>query len=240
VRRRLALLALLPLVTIGCGGDSGASSSAATPTVLAAASLTESFEAVGGATFTFAASSALVAQIQGGAPADVFASADERNMQKLVDAGLVEEPQSFARNTLAIVVAPGNPKHVTGLADLANPDLSVVLADPSVPVGAYAQQALAKAGVTVKPRSLELDVKSALLRVTVGEADAAIVYATDVLAAGSKASGVEIPQAENVVATYPIAVLKAAPHAAAARAFVRSVLSKAGQAALARHGFLPA
>lgn len=248
-RRQIALLALLPVLLWGCGGDDGKASSNASsgstapkekPTVLAAASLTEAFEELGGATFTFAGTSALVTQVQQGAPADVFASADEKNMQKLVDAGLVEAPQVFARNTLEIVTAAGNPRHVTGLAGLADPGLTVVLADPSVPVGSYAQQVLAKAGVTVKPRSLELDVKSALLRVTTGEADAAIVYASDVDAAGTKVAGVEIPAAQNVIATYPIAVLRSAPHRAAARAFVEGVLSKRGQAALADHGFLPA
>jgi molybdate transport system substrate-binding protein len=230
-------LALLLVLVVGCGGSSDA---AVRPTVLAAASLTEAFTEVGGATFTFAGSSALVTQLQQGAPADVFASADEKNMQKLVDAGLVETPEVFAHNTLEIVTGPGNPKHVGGLADLARPDVLVVLADPSVPVGAYSQQALSKAGVTVKPRSLELDVKAALTKVTTGEADAAIVYASDVEAAGAKASGVGIPPAQNVDATYPIAVVKASVHRKAAEAFVRAIRSARGQAALQRHGFLPA
>src|SRR5581483_9851786 len=101
-------------------------------------------------TYSFAGSQALVTQIQQGAPADVFASADQKSMQKLVDAGLVDAPRVFARNKLEIVVAPGNPKHITGLADLAQPGLVVVLEDPSVPAGAYSRQALQKAGVTVK------------------------------------------------------------------------------------------
>ncbi|MCU1375670.1 MAG: molybdenum transporter, periplasmic molybdate-binding protein [Actinomycetia bacterium] len=236
--RRLAL-ALLLVLAVGCGRDA-ATTAGPRPTVLAAASLTEAFNDIGGATFTFAGSSALVSQIEAGAPADVFASADEKNMQQLVDAGLVEAPEVFAHNTLEIVTKPGNPKHIEGLADLADPDLAVVLADPSVPVGAYSQQVLTKAGVTVEPRSLELDVKAALTRVTIGDADAAIVYASDAQAAGAKATGVEIPTGQNVTATYPIAVVKASRHRAAARAFVRAVLSTRGQAALKAHGFLPA
>jgi molybdate transport system substrate-binding protein len=239
--RRLVLAALLALVLpVGCGSDGTAATGAVRPRVFAAASLTEAFTDLGGATFTFAGSSALVTQIQQGAPADVFASADETNMQKLVDADLVETPKVFAHNTLEIVTGPGNPKRITGLADLDRSDLVVVLADPSVPVGRYSQQVLTKAGVSVKPRSLELDVKAALTKVTTGEADAAIVYASDVHAAGNDATGVEIPKDQNVTATYPIAVVKATAHRASAEAFVRKALSPDGQAALQRRGFLPA
>jgi molybdate transport system substrate-binding protein len=237
--RRLVLAALLVLA-VGCGSDGTAATGTARPTVFGAASLTETFTEVGGATFSFGASSALVTQIQQGAPADVFASADEKNMQKLVDAGLVETPRVFARNTLEIVTKPGNPKGIHSLADLAKPGVAVVLADPTVPVGGYAQQVLTKAGVALKPVSLEVDVKAVLTRVTIGDADAGIVYASDAQAAGSKAVGVEIPKAQNVIATYPIAVVKAAPHKAAARAFVQAVLGAKGQAALEAHGFLPA
>ncbi|MCU1377653.1 MAG: molybdenum transporter, periplasmic molybdate-binding protein [Acidimicrobiales bacterium] len=240
--RRLMLAAVLVLVVaVGCGTTDGtATTGAARPTVFGAASLTEAFTDLGGATFTFAGSSALVTQIQQGAPADVFASADETNMQKLVDAGLVETPKVFAHNTLEIVTGSGNPKRITGLADLDRAGLIVVLADPSVPVGRYSQQVLTKAGVTVKPRSLELDVKAALTKVTTGEADASIVYASDVAAAGNDATGVEIPNDQNVTATYPIAVVKATAHRTSAEAFVQKVLSTRGQAALQRRGFLPA
>jgi molybdate transport system substrate-binding protein len=236
--RRLLLVALVVLLP-ACG-SSGAPKATTTPaekpTVLAAASLTEAFTELGGATFSFAGSQALVTQIQQGAPADVFASADEAHMKTLVDAGLVETPRTFARNRLEIAVAPGNPKHITGLADLTH--VTVVLADRSVPAGTYATQALAKAGVTVQPRSFELDVKSALTKVVSGDADATIVYETDVRAAGNKVTGVVIPDAENVVATYPIAVLKHAPHHAAAEAFVDLVLGATGRQVLQRRGFL--
>jgi molybdate transport system substrate-binding protein len=236
VRRSLLVLVLL----VAACTSSSPSSAAARPTVLAAASLTEAFDELGGATFTYAGSSALVTQIRQGAPADVFASADERHMAQLVDAGLVERPRTFARNALAIITKPGNPKGVHGLADLARPGVAVVLADPAVPVGSYAAEALGKAGVAVHPVSLEVDVKAVVTRVTIGDADAGIVYVSDARAAAGRSDEVDVPADQNVVATYPIAVVKATPHRAAARAFVARVLSARGQAALARHGFLPA
>jgi molybdate transport system substrate-binding protein len=190
-------------------------------------------------TFDFAGSQALVAQIQSGAPADVFASADQKNMQKLVTAGLVDPPKTFARNKLEIAVAPGNPKHITDLADLEKPGVTLVLEDPSVPAGNYARQAFQKAGLPApKPASNELDVKSTLAKLTSGDADAVIVYVTDVKAAGSKVEGVVIPDAQNVIATYPIAVVKASKNAAAAAAFVDEIVSGTGQQALQARGFL--
>jgi molybdate transport system substrate-binding protein len=244
------------LMAGACGSGGAASAIKPRPalsgslTVFAAASLTEAFNQEKATlarsapalilTYSFAGSQTLAQQIIQGARADLFASADDRTMQRLVDAKLVEAPRVFARNQLEIVVAPGNPRHVSGLRDLARPDLVVVLEDPTVPAGSYSQQALAKAEVRVRPRSLELDVKSALSKVTSGEADAAIVYASDVQAAGSKASGVAIPAGQNVVATYPIAVVRTSSNHAGAAAFVQEVLSGSGQAALEAHGFLPA
>ena len=239
---------LLAIGTIlgACGGDDGEPDL----TVFAAASLTEAFEGLQttlegtgsgpSLTFSFAGSQDLVQQIQqGGAPADVFASADEESMQRLVDADLVESPQVFARNELAIAVEPGNPEDVKGLADLARADLTVVLADPSVPVGRYSQQLLDAAGVSVEPASLELDVKATLAKVTSGEADAAIVYRTDVTAAAAQADAVEIPEDQNVIAAYPIAVVKTSGNREAAAAFVAEVVDGEGQQALRAHGFLP-
>jgi molybdate transport system substrate-binding protein len=250
----LAVLTALAVLLAGCGGTRRSATTPTTSplsgnlTVFAAASLTEAFNdektALQGTapgltlTYSFAGSQALVTQIQQGAPADVFASADQKNMQKLVDAGLVDTPRVFARNKLEIVVAPGNPKKITGLADLARPGLIVVLEDPSVPAGAYSQQALQGAGVTVKPKSLELDVKSTLSKVTSGEADAAIVYVSDVQSAGTKATGVAIPDAQNVIATYPIAVVKAGKNHAAAAAFIDELVTGSGQKALQGRGFL--
>jgi molybdate transport system substrate-binding protein len=237
MRRRPALALVVVLVLTACGDGS---SSSGPPTVLAAASLTRVFTELGGARFAFAGSQAVVSQLEQGAPADVIALADTEHMQSLVEAGLVEKPTVFARNTLAIAVAPGNPKHVSTLADLSRDDLIVVLADSAVPVGAYSRTALDRAGVTVHPRSLELDVRAALAKVSGGEADAAIVYASDVKAAASTVSGVVIPADANVIAVYPIAIVRDASHRARAEAFVRRVLSAEGQHVLRAHGFLAA
>ena len=219
-------------------------------TVFAAASLTAAFTDVGTAlgagnpglsvTYSFAGSGALVTQVQQGAPADVVATADTASMARLVDAGLVETPTTFARNQLQILVAPGNPLGVASLADLARPGLKVVLGDETVPAGKYAAQGLQAAGVTVAPVSKEADVKAAVAKVTLGEADATIVYVTDVIAAGAKGQGVAIPDAQNVVAEYPIAVVKATGNHAGAVAFVDAVVTGAGQDALRQRGFLPA
>lgn len=218
-------------------------------TVFAAASLTESFDNEKSTlqseqpgldvTYSFAGSGTLVTQIQQGAPADVIATADTATMRKLSDAGLVEAPTVFAHNKLEIVVAPGNPKNITSLADLARPDVTLVLADPSVPAGKYAAQILQNADVSVSPKSLEPDVKSTIERVTTGEVDAAIVYVTDVKAAGGKATGVEIPDSENALAEYPIAIVKATTHHDAASAFVEAIVKGSGQSALQAAGFLP-
>ena len=188
-------------------------------------------------TYNFAGSNTLAAQILQGAPADVFASADKANMDKLVAAGLVDTPVIFARNKLEIAVAPGNPRHITGLADLAKPGVTVVLEAPGVPAGDYTRSVLAKLGIVVTPKSLETDVKSAIAKVTTGEADATVVYVTDVNAAGSAITGVAIPGADQPVITYPIAVVKASKNQVAARAFVASAVSGDVQKALEDAGF---
>ena len=220
-------------------------------TVFAAASLTDAFNEIGAAftkaypqakaTFSFDASSALAQQITQGAPADLFASADQANMDKLTKAGLNgAAPQVFANNLLGIIVPPGNPKGVKGVQDLANPDLKVVLCADGVPCGTYAKQILTTAGVTVNPVSLEQNVKGVVTKVTTGEADAGIVYVTDIAAAGSKAAGVEIPKDINVVAVYPIAATKTSQNSAADQAFIGFLLGSQGQSILAKYGFLPA
>ena len=217
--------------------------------VFAASSLTGAFDAAKAALtatspgltldYNFAGSNTLVEQIQQGAPADVFASADTANMDKLVSAGLVDKPVTFARNKLEIAVAPGNPRHITGLADLAKPGISVVLEAPGVPAGDYTRAVLAARHITVSPRSLETDVKSALAKVTSGEADATVVYVSDVAAAGSSVTGVAVPDSLQPDITYPIAVVKGTRNQAAARAFVRSAVSGEIQKALETAGFLP-
>jgi molybdate transport system substrate-binding protein len=188
-------------------------------------------------TFSFEGSQQVVAQLRQGAPADLAATANPSDMAALVRDHLVAAPTTFARNHLEILVAPGNPKHVTGLADLARPDLAVVLAAPEVPAGKYAAQILRAAGVTAHPRSLELDVKSVVRRVTLGEADAAIVYVTDVRAAGANGAGVEIPAAQNVTAEYQMAVAKTSTHERQAQQFIASLLIGDGHRALVDQGF---
>jgi molybdate transport system substrate-binding protein len=239
-------VAALALAACGDGTTSGGSSGSANEIkVFAAASLTAAFTELGqqytsanGGTkvsFNFAGSQALATQIQQAAPADVFASADTTNMDKVKD--LVGTPQNFASNLLQIVVEKGNPKGVKTLDDLANPDLKVVLAAPDVPAGKYAAEALNTAKVTVKPVSEEDNVKAVMTKVSLGEADAGIVYVTDVTAGGDKVEGVDIPKDQNVTATYPIATVEAGKDKA--QAFLDLVLSDQGQQVLKQYGFLP-
>ena len=250
------LVVALALVAAACGSNSKSSSPSTTTnksavngnlTVFAAASLTGAFNDAKpkltaanpdlNVTYNFAGSNALVAQIQQGAPADVFASADQKNIQALVAAGLVETPVTFVKNKLEIAVAAGNPKGIFDLADLAHPGVSVVLEAQGVPAGDYTRLVLAKLGITVTPKSLETDVKSALAKVTSGEADATVVYVTDVKAGGPKVQGVTIPDADQPDITYPIAVVKATTNHAAAQAFVDSAVSGDVQKSLEAAGF---
>lgn len=244
-----ASLVLTSLVLAACGDDEVAPSSEGTINVFAAASLTAAFTEIGDAfmteypdaevVFNFAASSELVAQITEGAPVDVFASADQNNMTKLTDAAANgSDPVLFATNLLEIIVGPGNPKGITGVADLANQDLIVVTCDPEVPCGKYANEIFANAGITVTPKSLEENVKAVVSKVTLGEADAGIVYVTDVVAAGADAAGVEIPADINVLAEYPIASTSEAANAEGAQMFIDFVLSEQGQKILDSYGFL--
>jgi molybdate transport system substrate-binding protein len=219
--------------------------------VFAAASLTDAFNAEGEsfahlhpaarAKFNFLGSSALATQINEGAPADVFAAADLPNMQKVAAAGNLDgASRIFASNRLQIVVGAGNPKAIKGLADLARPGLVVVLCAPQVPCGTYASQALRKAVVKVTPASQEQDVKGVLTKVALGEADAGIVYVTDIKAGGARVAGVDIPDDQNVVARYPIALVKGAGPAAnpsGGRAFIEFIVSKEGQDVLKSFGF---
>jgi molybdate transport system substrate-binding protein len=252
--RHGSLVAVVGLVAAACSPSpspttpQGGGEQTRAVTVFAAASLTAALQsmgsAVGGANprlqaeFNFAGSSTLVAQIREGAPADVFASADQPNMQKLADGGLLSgSPRVFATNRLEIVVPAGNPKGITGLRDLARPGLTVVLCGPAVPCGRYASEALQGAGVGVVPASQETDVKAVVSKVALGEADAGIVYVTDVKSGGVKVQGIVIPTNQNVVAAYPIAVVKATHNRGAAQAFVDFVLSPEGQRILASFGF---
>jgi molybdate transport system substrate-binding protein len=190
--------------------------------------------------FNFAGSSTLVTQIIEGAPAGVFASADEASMQKLADAGgLGSAARVFATNRLAIAVPAGNPKHLATLADLTRPGLTLALAAAAVPAGKYAAEAFGKAGLAVPAASQEPDVKAVLNKVALGEVDAGVVYVTDVRAAAGRVDGVAIPDQYNVVARYPIAVLMDAASPARAATFIAFVLSEPGKQVLTDHGFLP-
>jgi molybdate transport system substrate-binding protein len=237
------------LLASACGsGSDGANRNGIS--VFAAASLTAAFTEVADAfmavnpdvdvTLNFAGSSELVAQISDGAPADVFASADVATMTALTDAGLAAtDPKVFATNVAEILVERGNPEGIGSVADLAADDLIVVQCAPEVPCGSYAEQVLANAGVSVTPASFEENVKAVVTKVTLGEADAGIVYRTDVLAADGGADGVPIPDDVNVVAEYPIALVGDDPDRAVANSFVDFVLGADGQSILADFGFGP-
>ena len=248
-----AALAVTTLAA-GCGGtgkDAGGSSSAGktkTLVVFAAASLTETFTRLGktfeaahpgvSVKFNFGGSSALAQQITQGAPADVFAAANPATMKIVTDAkDTAGSPRVFVRNRLEIAVPPSNPGKVKTLKDLTNPKLKVVECAPQVPCGAAALKALASAHLTVKPVSQEQDVKGALTKVELNEADAALVYRTDVKAAAGKVTGIDSPEAANAINDYPIATLAKAPQRALADQFVQLVLSGQGKTVLTQAGF---
>lgn len=258
-RRISIVLSSVVLLAAACGGLASQPAAGPTPpqvsgnlTVLAAASLTDAFTRIGSdlhrkypgiaSTFSFAGSPTLVTQIQQGAPADIFASADQANMQKVVNGGFASgTPAVFAHNKLEIAVQAGNPKHVTGVNDLASSAIKVVVCAPGVPCGTYSTTTFGKAGVTVKPVSQEQDVKAVLTKVALGEADAGIVYVTDVQAArtaGTRVDGVEIPDNLNTTAEYPLTELKTTQSDVAAKVFIDYVTGPEGQKTLASFGFL--
>lgn len=250
---RVAPAGVALLLLASCGSDTAGGRGASpavtgTVRVFAAASLTDAFGELArrfeaahrGARveLDFGGSNTLATQLAAGAVGEVFAAADEASMRAVAASpGLAGSARDFATNRLEIAVPPGNPRRIHSLSDLAAPGLAVVLCAPAVPCGAYAHQALAAAGVAVTARSLEPDVKGVVEKVALGEADAGIVYATDVVAAGGRVDGVEVAAADNVMARYPVALLKGAPNAAGAAAFVALLLSSDGQAILHRHGF---
>lgn len=251
MRSVLAPLMLLAFALVGCGsaeGDGGEGGGSRTLTVYAAASLTRSFEQVGEefeadhegveVEFSFSGSSDLVAQIQEGAPADVFASADLANMDKLTAEGHEgQEPRTFATNTLQIAVAPGNPLGIGSLADVTGEDLNLVTCAPAVPCGAAAQEAAEAAGIELSPVSEEQSVTDVLAKVTSGEADAGLVYVTDVIGAAGAVLGVDFPEASAAVNTYSIATVAGSEAGDLAEDFVDLVLSEDGQAVLRDAGF---
>jgi molybdate transport system substrate-binding protein len=254
--RRFALVmaALAATAVAGCSSSSSApaasSSSPArtgTITVLAASSLKGTFTRLGkqfeaahpGDTvkFSFGASSALAEQINSGAPADVFASASTKNMDQVVTPGNASNPQDFARNVMEIAVPPGNPAKVTSINDLAKSSVKTALCQPQVPCGVVAAAVFKNAKITVKPVTLQPDVKSVLTQVELGNVDAGVVYVTDVQAAGAKVKGVTIPAGVNATTTYPIAALAHSKYPSVAQAFVAYVLSATGEQVLKAAGF---
>jgi molybdate transport system substrate-binding protein len=239
-----SLVTCLALVA-ACGDDSDGDT---TVTVYAAASLTETFEQIGAefeeqheevtVEFSFGGSSDLVAQLQEGAPADVFASADEANMEKLTGEDLqADDPQDFASNTLEIVTPPDNPAGITSFADLAEDGVNVVVCAPEVPCGAATLRAEEATGVPLSPVSEEQSVTDVLAKVTSGEADAGLVYVTDVTAAGDAVHGVAFPESGDIVNTYPIVALEDSENADLAEEFVELVLSDTGRGILDEAGF---
>jgi molybdate transport system substrate-binding protein len=259
MRRFIFTIAGLFLVAVaGCssGGSSAtsaasssasASASTATITVFAAASLTGTFTQLGkqfeaahpGDTvkFSFGPSSGLATQITSGAPADVFASAAPANIDQVVSAGDASHPQDFAKNIMEVAVPPNNPAKVTSVNDLAKKSVKVALCQPQVPCGVVAAEVFKKVGITVKPVTLQTDVKSVLTQVELGNVDAGMVYVTDAKAAGTKVKGITIPKSENASTLYPIATISSSKHKSEAQAFAAYVLSPAGQQVLAAAGF---
>lgn len=248
-----SLLTLVAVVVVACGpsdstsNDSG-TSLAGSLTVSAAASLQGAFTDIEVAfekahprlnvTVNFGASPTLAQQIIDAAPVDVFASADEATMEKVADEKLLNgAPTIFATNSLEIIVRKGNPSKITSLTDLSTSRLLYVTCAPEVPIGKYAGQVLQKAALTVRPASFEPDVKGIVAKVASGEADAGIVYATDINATKGAAEGVVIPPNANITAEYPIARISTSANSAAAQAWIAFVTSNEGRAILRGYGF---
>lgn len=270
-RSRHALMLFIMLCTLffaACGGSTSSTTSTATTApavttlnVFAAASLKESFNVIA-AKYTrahpnitmklnFAGSQILEQQIASGAPADVFASADQTNMQKAVAAGLVGNSQVFVKNRLTVIIPAANPGNINSLKDLSRKGVKIDIGAPAVPAGKYSLQVLAKMAQSanygpayenaVKANfvSQETDVKAVVNKVQLGEVDAGFVYVTDVTAAVSnKIKMIDIPDNFNVIAQYPIAVTKSSAHSNDARAFVQYILSPEGQAVLQKYHFI--
>jgi len=243
--RASSLLLTGLLITACSGGASSDSAASQVITVSAAASLTDAFTEIGTAysashpdvdvRFNFGGSSTLAEQINAGAPVDVFAAASDRAMRTTLEAGTVGSPAIFTRNSMAIAVPVGNPADITSLDGLANPDVTVVVCDEPAPCGSAARAIFDASGLTVTPASLEPDVRAVLTKVISDEADAGIVYRSDISAAGDTVESIDIPDSVNAVNEYPIAATTdAAPQA---QDFIDFVLSDAGQSILTRWGF---
>ena len=252
----VAFAAVLGFSLSACGAEPQATAPSPSPefsatggaiTVLAAASLTEAFTQIGQdfesknagstITFSFGSSATLATQIVQGAPADVFAAASPATMKTVTAAGAADTPTDFVSNTLEIAVLEGNPHKIVGLGDFADQSKRIALCAPQVPCGAAAIKVFAAAKIVPKPDTLEQDVKATVQKVATDEVDAALVYKTDVIAAGDQVDGIEFAEAQQAVNTYPIATLRDSRNPALAKAFVDYVLSPEGQAVLAKAGF---
>ena len=237
------------VVLAACGGSAQGTGGDATVTVLAAASLTESFTEIGAAfeaanpgvrvVFSFGPSSALVSQLIQGAPADVVATASASTMKSAVDASVVDTPREFASNSLLIAVPASNPAGITGIAGLAAPGVLVAVCEPQVPCGAAAQQVIGASGLPIQPVTFEPDVKAVVTKVSLDEVDAGMVYATDVTAAGGQVIGIPLPVELDVSVSYAIAAVSVSPVPDRARAFVDFVGGARAQRILAEAGFGP-
>jgi molybdate transport system substrate-binding protein len=261
-RSSTTVILAVGLATIAAAGcSSSASTSSGAPnatlkadtsvsggiTVFAAASLQGAFTTLGkqfeaahpGTTvkFSFGASSSLATEITSGSPADVFASASPQNMDQVVKAGDASKPVTFAQNVMEVAVPPSNPAHVTSVSDLANSSVKTALCQPQVPCGFTAAKVFSNAKISVKPVTLQPDVKSVLTQVELDNVDAGMVYVTDVKAAGSKVKGIAIPANENASTAYPIATINSSKNKDTAQAFAAYVASPAGQKVLAADGF---
>lgn len=246
--RAVVLASLLALASLAACSNDDSGDKTVTLHVFAAASLTESFTTLGRqfekdhpgteVEFNFGPSSGLAEQITGGAPADVFASASPSNMDTLVTSGDAKEPKDFAKNSGEIAVPPDNPAQIGAVGDLVGQGVKVAVCQPQVPCGKLADAIfLDKLGLELKPTTEEVDVKSVLTKVELGEVDAGVVYVTDVKAAGDKVKGIEIPDNQNASTSYPIASLEHSAHQKQAEEFVDLVLSAAGSKVLTRAGF---
>lgn len=245
--RRALVAGLASLIFISACASSSESQAQTTIEVYAASSLATPFAYAGLAfeentgvkvQFNLGASSDLARFVQEGAPADVFASADVANMDKVESQDLLDSPSViFATNYLEIIVEKGNPLGISSLEDLSNPDFIFVTTNPAVPIGQYTAEVLNRAGVSVTPDSFESNVTGIMLKVASGEADAGIVYHSEVIAADGQVEGIKIPTEFNVVAKYPIGIIKNSENKKQARDFIDFLLSPKGQALLAQYGF---
>lgn len=251
--KRVVLVGLAAgLALAGCGGaQTGSGAQQRVPvTVLAAASLTDVFTKVesrfeaanpgADLKIVYGASSDLATQIVNGVPADVFASANVKQMKVVADAGKVAgKSKPFTSNVLTIVVPPGNPKGIRSFADLAKPDVTELVCAPQVPCGAATKEIEKATKITLSPASEEPDVRSVLAKVQAKEADAGLVYVTDARSAAGKVEQINFPEAKDTVNVYPIAVINGAPQAQHAAAFVAFILGPEGQRELTAAGFSP-